>query len=93
VSLGALTGGLVLLTALILGLRSRARLRSLRRGDLARMPIPRTLAGPLAVGTRLDIGAALKKDGLSPDEIRPLLDGEHDQELLDRYWSGPGRPD
>jgi hypothetical protein len=86
-SLGAITGFVVLATALILGLRARARLRGLRRGDLVKAPIPRQLAGPLAVGTRLDIGAALKKAGVPPDKIRPLLDGQHDQELLDRYWA------
>jgi hypothetical protein len=91
-SMGAITGGLVLLTALILGLRARARLRGLRAGDLAKVPIPRELHGPLAMGTRLDIGAALKAAGVARDDIRPLLDGEHDQELLDRYWALAQRP-
>ena len=86
-SLGAITGAIVLLTALLLGLRARAQLRRLRRGDLVKVPIPRTLAGPLAIGTRLDAGAALKKAGMPTRAVRALLDGDHDQELLDRYWA------
>ena len=92
-SIGAYTGAMVLLTAIILGLRARARLKGLRAGDLVRVPIPRTLDQPLAMGTRLDIAAALKRAGIARDEIRPLLDGDHDQELLDRYWALPGVAD
>ena len=86
-SFGAITGGMVLLTALILGLRARARMKGLRAGDLVKVPIPRELAGPLAIGTRLDIGAALKQRGMPRAEVRLLLDGEHDEELLQRYWA------
>jgi hypothetical protein len=89
-SLGAITGVVGLLMAVILALRARARLRGLRLGDLVKVPVPRQLAGPLAIGTRLDIGAALKESGMNRDEIRALLDGDHDQELIDRYWSLPG---
>src|SRR5262245_11540303 len=86
-SLGAIMGVVGLLTAVLLGLRARAQLRRLRRGDLVKVTIPRTLAGPLSTGTRLDAGAALKKSGMSTLEVRALLDGDHDQELLDLYWA------
>lgn len=79
-------GVVVLVNALVLMLRARRRLRGLRTGDLVKVPIPRTLERPLAMGTRLDIAAELKKRGVPLDELRPLLDGNHDQELLDRYW-------
>jgi len=68
-------------------LKLRARMGgSVRLGDFVKVPIPRTLDRPLATGTRLDIAAALKKAGTPPAELRPLLDGEHDAELLERYW-------
>lgn len=86
-SLRAIMGAIALLTAVLVGLRARAQLRRLRRGDLVRVPIPRTLAGPLSTGTRLDAGAALKKAGMPIHEVRALTNGDHDQELLDRYWA------
>jgi hypothetical protein len=55
-------------------------------GDFVKVEIPRTLGAPLAMGTRLDCAAALKKAGVPREEIAPLVDGRHDQELLDRYW-------
>jgi hypothetical protein len=70
----------------LLGLALVLKLRHLRRGDFVRVAIPRTADRPLAMGTRLDVAAALKKRGHGADELRPLLDGAHDQELLDRYW-------
>ena len=60
----------------------------MKTGDLWKVKIPRTLDKPLAMGTRLDIAAALAKDGVSKDEIRTLTDGAHDRELLARYWEG-----
>jgi hypothetical protein len=62
-------------------------LARMKKGDLFRVAIPRTLDKPLAMGTRLDIAAALAQDGVSRDEIRTLVDGAHDRELLARYWS------
>ena len=41
---------------------------------------------PLAMGTRLDCASVLKKAGVPRDELGKLIDGNHDQELLDRYW-------
>jgi hypothetical protein len=61
-------------------------MRGIRAGDFVKVKIPRTLERPLAMGTRLDAVAALKKRGYTPDTLRPLLDGNHDQELLDAYW-------
>jgi hypothetical protein len=87
----------ILLAAALFVLRARARLRGMRAGDLFKVEVPRQLARPLAMGTRIDIGAVLKKAGTPAAEIRPLLDGQHDRELLDRYWAlrdggggGPG---
>jgi hypothetical protein len=77
------------LAVLVFVMRARAKLGPLRAGDFMKVAIPRSLDGPLAMGTRLDIAAALKKRGTSPTELRPLLDGNHDQELLDRYWADP----
>jgi hypothetical protein len=57
------------------------------KGDLWKVAIPRTVTGQLAMGTRIDIAAALKKRGVPREEIDRLFDGAHDQELLDRYWS------
>ena len=64
----------------------------MRAGDFTKVAIPRTADEPLAMGTRLDIAAALKKRGHKVDELRPLLDGAHDQELLDRYWKAMDQP-
>ena len=77
----------IALAALLFVARMRAKLGPIRAGDFVKVAIPRTLERPLAMGTRLDIAAALKKRGVPPDELRPLLDGNHDQELLDRYWA------
>jgi len=57
------------------------------KGDLWKVAIPRTVQGQLAMGTRIDVAAALKKRGVPREEIDRLFDGAHDQELLDRYWS------
>jgi hypothetical protein len=57
------------------------------KGDLWKVAIPRTVTGQLAMGTRIDIAAALKKRGVPREETDRLFDGAHDQELLDRYWS------
>ena len=81
-------GGLLL----VLKLR-RAFPDGLRGGDFFKVEIPRTVDKPLAMGTRLDIAAALKKRGHKPDDLRPLLDGAHDQELLDRYWKEKDLPE
>ena len=71
-------------------LRVRTKLGGeFRAGDFFKTTIPRTLDRPLAMGTRLDIAAALKKRGTTREELKPLLDGNHDQELLDRYWAQP----
>jgi hypothetical protein len=61
-------------------------MKGVRAGDFVKVKIPRTLERPLAMGTRLDMAAALKKRGYKPEALRPLLDGKHDQELLDAYW-------
>ena len=72
-------------------LRVRAKLDGeFRAGDFFKTSIPRTLERPLAMGTRLDIAAALKKRGMAREEIKQLLDRNNDQELLDRYWAQPG---
>ena len=84
--MGWLALPIVFVAVALFALRARARLRGMRAGDLVKVAIPRQLDAPLAMGTRLDIGAALKKAGTSMDEVRPLLDRQQDQELLDRYW-------
>jgi hypothetical protein len=61
-------------------------MRGMRAGDLVKVKIPRTLERPLAMGTRLDAAAALGKRGYTAETLRPLIDGNHDQELLDAYW-------
>ncbi len=62
-----------------------------RAGDFVKVGIPRTADRPLAMGTRMDIAAALKKRGDSPGDLRSLIDGTRDQELLDRYWAASDR--
>lgn len=58
-----------------------------RAGDFFKVAIPRTLDRPLAMGTRMDVAAVLKKAGVPTAEIRGLIDGAHDEELLARYWA------
>jgi hypothetical protein len=84
----ALTFGAVFL---VLRIR-RAFPDGFRAGDFVKVAIPRTADSPLAMGTRLDVAAALKKRGHAPADLRPLLDGRHDQELLDRYWKEMDMP-
>lgn len=88
IGIAVVVGGLVL----VLKLR-RAFPDGLRGGDFIKGAIPRTADKPLAMGTRLDVAAALKKRGHKADELRPLLDGAHDQELLDRYWKETDLPE
>lgn len=81
----------VLLMAALIGARllvARQRLGGFHAGDFVKVAIPRTVDRPLAMGTRLDIAEALRSRGIAVEELRPLLDGKHDQELCDRYWSG-----
>jgi hypothetical protein len=59
----------------------------MRMGDFFKVEIPRTLDKPLAIGTRMDIAAALEKGGATREELATLCDGAHDRELLDRYWA------
>jgi hypothetical protein len=77
----------IALAAVIVTIKIWLAVRGKGAGDFFKVAIPRTLDKPLAMGTRLDIAAALKKHGTQVDELRPLLDGAHDQELLDRYWN------
>lgn len=77
---------IIAITAVIMSLRIWRALRGKGAGDFLKVAIPRTVDKPLSMGTRLDIAAALKKHGAKPVDLRPLLDGAHDQELLDRYW-------
>jgi hypothetical protein len=87
-------GAILLINIAILILRARAKLGgSLRMGDFFRVDIPRTADQPLAMGTRLDCAAVLKVAGVPKDELRKLIDGNHDQELLDRYWKLPQAPE
>lgn len=71
---------------LLVVVRVMRGMKGMRAGDFVKVKIPRTLEKPLAMGTRLDAAAALTKRGYKPDTLRPLLDGHHDQELLDAYW-------
>lgn len=49
--------------------------------------VPRTDEdGPLAMGTRLDVAASLKKAGVSRDQLRTWIDARDDAALLARYW-------
>lgn len=75
--------------AFIIYLRGRQQLKGAQLGDFVKVAIPRTLENgrPLAVGTRLDIAAALKKKGVPVETLRPLIDGGRDAELLALYWS------
>lgn len=75
--------GLVVLFLMV----RRAFPGGLKAGDFFSVAIPKSANPPLAMGTRLDVMAALKKRGVAEDEIRRLGDGSHDQELLDRYWA------
>jgi hypothetical protein len=84
IGIAVVVGGLALFTL---------RRGGLRAGDFIKVAIPRTADKPLAMGTRLDIAAALKKRGTNAAELRPLLDGAHDQELLDRYWKEMDLPE
>jgi hypothetical protein len=53
-------------------------------GDLVSVPIPRS--GPLKIGTRIEVAAALKKAGANMADLGPLIDAHDDEELLRRYW-------
>jgi hypothetical protein len=82
--IGAIVAGVAI--GLVL-LRWTIRYGAPRAGDFVKVAIPRMLDKPLAMGTRLDIAAALKKAGTRREELAPLCDGAHDRELLDRYWA------
>jgi hypothetical protein len=84
-----LLGGGVLLAALTLLLKLRGAFPDgVKAGDFWKVEVPRTLQdGPLAMGTRLDIGALLKKSGVPLDVVRGLIDAGNDAELLRRYWA------
>jgi hypothetical protein len=80
-------GLIFVVNIVILVLRARAKLGgSVRAGDFFKVDIPRKAEAPLAMGTRLDCASVLKKAGVPRDELGKLIDGNHDQELLDRYW-------
>ena len=78
-------GMTIALLALIIFLKFR-RLTRGGLGDFIKIAIPRMVDKPLAMGTRLDDAAALKKRGYPLDQLRPLIDGGRDQELVDLYW-------
>jgi hypothetical protein len=80
-----LFGITIALVALIIILKVRRATRG-GLGDFMKVAIPRTIDKPLAMGTRLDAAAALKKRGYKLDQLRPLIDGGRDQELVDLYW-------
>jgi hypothetical protein len=71
---------------LLVVLKVMRGMRGMRAGDFVKVKIPRTVDRPLAMGTRLDIAAALTKRGHKAETVRPLIDGDHDQALLDAYW-------
>jgi hypothetical protein len=79
-------GAAAVVAALAMIVRVRRTMGPLRAGDFWKVDVPRTVDRPLAMGTRLDAAAALKKSGVPADELRVLIDGDHDQELVDRYW-------
>ena len=59
----------------------------LKKGDFLRVSVPRTDEdGPLAMGTRLDVAASLKKAGVPMDQLRTWIDAKDDAALLERYW-------
>ena len=59
----------------------------LKKGDFLSVAVPRTDEdGPLAMGTRLDVAASLKKAGVPMDQIRTWIDAKNDAALLARYW-------
>ena len=61
--------------------------KGLQKGDFLRVEVPRTAeAGPLAMGTRLDVAASLKKAGVPMDQLRAWIDAKDDAALLERYW-------
>ena len=69
-------------------LRARRELPGAKLGDFVPVEIPRSLDGrPLAMGTRLDVGAALEKAGVPMNEVRGLIDTRNDAALLERYWA------
>ena len=74
----------VVLTALLIVVKVLRATGSMEAGDLVRVPIPRS--GPLAMGTRLDVAAALKKAGESTTDLSALVEARDDNELLRRYW-------
>ena len=79
----ALRIAIALVSMLVMGLS----IRRMRMGDLIKVEIPRRLGDPLATGTRMDCAAALNKAGVPREEVARLVDGAHDQDLLDRYWA------
>jgi hypothetical protein len=59
----------------------------LDKGDFLRVAVPRTAEdGPLAMGTRLDVAASLKKSGVPMDQVRAWIDARDDAAMLERYW-------
>ena len=74
---------------LLLALRFKQAFQGgLKKGDFLRVDVPRTDEdGPLAMGTRLDVAASLKKAGVPMDQIRTWIDRKDDAALLERYWA------
>jgi hypothetical protein len=74
---------------LIVVLRLRSHFpQGLKAGDLVKVDIPRELGdGPLAMGTRMDILAALKRRGVPAEELRALASADDDRALLAKYWA------
>ena len=69
-------------------LRARCELAGAKLGDFVSVKVPRNLDdGPLAMGTRLDVAAALAKAGVPRHEVRGLIDTRNDAALLARYWA------
>jgi hypothetical protein len=75
----------VLVASLVIAIKVFRVGSTMNAGDLMRVEIPRE--GPLAMGTRLDVAAALKKAGEDPAELQALIRAEDDEELLRRYWT------
>ena len=73
-----------LIPAVLLALRfKQAFPEGLKKGDFFRVSVPRTdEAGPLAMGTRLDVAASLKKAGVPMEQLRTWIDAA----LLEHYW-------
>lgn len=63
----------------------------LKAGDFFSVAIPRKADPPLAMGTRLDVMAALQKRGVPKETLQRFGTGAHDQEMLDLYWAEADR--